>query len=231
MKSLDRFAITQKWPPLHPDRLQLYTLGTPNGFKVSIMLEETGLPYEVHKVSFQTQDQFSPAFLSLNPNGKIPAIVDPDGPGGQAIGLFESGAILFYLAEKTGRFMPPGEHARYETLVWLMFQMANIGPIFGQVGFFYKYAGSSYEDKRPLHRYATESRRLLGVLNDRLRHRQWTMGDGYSIADIAIFPWVHGTLTHYLAGELLGIADFPEVTRVLESFMARPAVQRGMAVP
>ncbi len=231
MNSLDRFPITQKWPALHPDRLQLYTLGTPNGLKVSIMLEETGLPYEAHKISFQTQDQFTAAFLSLNPNGKIPAVIDPNGPGGQPIGLFESGAILFYLAEKTGQFMPSGEHSRYETLVWLMFQMANIGPFFGQLGFFYKYGGSAYEDKRPLQRYATESRRLLGVLNERLRDRRWTMGEDYSIVDMAIFPWVNGTLTHYLAGDLLGINDFPEVLRVLDSFLARPAVQRGMSVP
>jgi GSH-dependent disulfide-bond oxidoreductase len=231
MNSLNDFLITRKWPPHHPDRLQLYTLGTPNGFKISIMLEETGLPYEAHKVSFQTQDQFSTEFLSLNPNGKIPALIDPAGPGGQPIGLFESGAILFYLAEKTGRFMPSGAAARYETLQWLMFQVANIGPLFGQLGFFYKYAGSAWEDKRPLERYANESRRLLGVLNQRLRNRQWTLGDDYSIADMAIFPWVNGTLAHYLAGDLLGIADFPEVTRVLDSFMARPAVQRGMQVP
>jgi len=231
MTSLKDFEITRKWAPVHPDRLQLYTLGTPNGFKISIMLEEAGLPYEAHKVSFQTQDQFSPAFLSLNPNGKIPAIIDPAGPGGQPIGLFESGAILFYLAEKTGRFMPSGAAARYETLQWLMFQMANIGPIFGQVGFFYKYAGSAWEDKRPLERYASESRRLLGVLNERLRNRKWTLGDDYSIVDMAIFPWVNGTLTHYLAGDLVGIKDFPAVIRVLESFMARPGVQRGMKIP
>ena len=231
MTSLDAFQITRKWPPKHPERLQLYTLGTPNGFKISILLEETGLPYEAHKVSFQTQDQFSPEFLSLNPNGKIPAIIDPAGPGGQPIALFESGAILFYLAEKTGRFMPADPTGRYETLQWLMFQMANIGPLFGQLGFFYKYAGSAWEDKRPLERYANESRRLLGVLNDRLRNRQWTLGDDYSIVDMAIFPWVNGTLTHYLAGDLVGIKDFPEVTRVLGAFMARPGVQRGMNIP
>jgi GSH-dependent disulfide-bond oxidoreductase len=231
MTSLNDFPVTKKWPPLHPDRLQLYTLGTPNGYKISIMLEETGLPYESHKVSFQAGDQFSPEFVALNPNGKIPAIIDPDGPGGKPIGLFESGAILFYLAEKTGRFMPPGEASRYATLQWLMFQMANIGPLFGQLGFFCKYAGSAWEDKRPLERYAGESRRLFGVLNERLRHRQWTLGDEYSIVDMAIFPWVSGTLTHYLAGDLVGIADFPEVTRVLAAFMARPAVKRGMAAP
>jgi GSH-dependent disulfide-bond oxidoreductase len=231
MTSLAEFPITGKWPAQHPDRLQLYTLGTPNGLKISIMLEETGLPYEAHKVSFQTKDQFSPEFLSLNPNGKIPAILDPNGPDGQPIGMFESGAILFYLAEKTGQFMPPGHASRYETLQWLMFQMANIGPFFGQVGFFYKYAGSAYEDKRPLQRYATESRRLLGVLDERLRNRRWTLGDDYSIVDMAIFPWVNGALTHYLAGDLLGITDFPNVLRVLDSFLARPAVQRVMSIP
>ncbi|MEO8307694.1 MAG: glutathione binding-like protein [Pseudomonadota bacterium] len=231
MTALTQFPVTQRWAAQYPQRLQLYTLGTPNGIKISIMLEETGLPYEAHKVSFQTQDQLSVQFLSLNPNGKIPAVIDPDGPGGKPIGLFESGAILFYLAEKTGRFMPAGESARYETLTWLMFQMANIGPMFGQLGFFYTYAGSAYEDKRPLERYANESRRLLGVLNNRLRDRQWMMGDDYSIVDMAIFPWINGTLTHYRAGELLGMANFPEVTRVLDAFLARPAVQRGMAVP
>ena len=228
---LEEFPITRKWPARHPDRVQLYTLGTPNGHKVSILLEETGLPYEAHKVSFQTSDQMSPEFLSLNPNNKIPAIIDPHGPGGLPMGLWESGAILIYLAEKTGQCLPGDPRGRYETIQWLMFQMGNIGPMFGQVGFFYRYAGREYEDKRPLARYVTESRRLFNVLNQRLQGRQWVMGDAYTIADIAIFPWVSGFLNHYQAGELVGIGDFPEVTRVVEAFRSRPAVERGTQVP
>jgi GSH-dependent disulfide-bond oxidoreductase len=231
MPGLDRFPVTRKWPPQHPERLQLYTLGTPNGHKISIFCEETGLPYEAHTVSFQTQDQFSPEFLALNPNNKIPAIIDPAGPGGQPLALWETGAILIYLAEKTGRLMSTDPARRYETLQWLMFQMANVGPMFGQLGFFHKYAGSQYEDKRPRDRYAAETRRLLGVMDKRLAGRDWFMGADYTIVDIAIFPWISGMLKHYVAGELVGIADFPQVTRVLEAFLARPAVQRGLQVP
>jgi GSH-dependent disulfide-bond oxidoreductase len=225
------FPIMQKWPPKHPDRLQLYTLGTPNGHKVSIFLEEAGLPYEAHKVSFETRDQLSPEFLSLNPNNKIPAILDPNGPEGRPLPLWESGAILIYLAEKTGQFLPAQASRRYETLQWLMFQMGGVGPMFGQVGFFYKYGGKDYEDKRPLERYATEAKRLLQVLNERLKGRAWIMGEDFGIADMAVFPWVSGFLTHYTAGELVKIDECPEVLRVLETFRARPGVQRGMQVP
>lgn len=228
MTQLAHFPVTRKWPPQHPERLQLYTLGTPNGLKVSIFCEETQLPYETHQVSFQTNDQLSPEFLALNPNNKIPAIIDPAGPGGAPLALWESGAILIYLADKTGQLLPVDPARRYETLQWLMFQMASVGPMFGQLGFFHKYAGSQYEDKRPRDRYAAETRRLLGVLNGRLAGRTWLMGDAYTIADIAIFPWVNGLLTHYVAGDLVGIADFPEVTRALATFLARPAVQRAM---
>ncbi len=188
MTDLSSFAITQKWPAQHPDRLQLYSLPTPNGVKVSILLEELGLPYEPHLVSFATNDQLTPQFMSLNPNNKIPAIIDPDGPGGQPLPLFESGAILIYLAEKTGRFISADPATRYETLQWLMFQMGGIGPMFGQLGFFNKFAGKDYEDKRPRDRYVAESKRLLGVLNQRLESRRWIMGDDYSIADIATVP-------------------------------------------
>src|ERR1041384_1721740 len=188
MAALDSFPITRKWPARHPDRIQLYSLPTPNGVKASIMLEETGLPYEPHLVSFDSNDQMSPEFLSLNPNNKIPAIIDPQGPGGKPLGLFESGAILVYLAEKAGRLIPKDAAARYETLQWLMFQMGGIGPMFGQVGFFVKFAGKHYDDKRPLDRYVAESRRLLGVLEKRLAGRDWIMGDDYTIADIATFP-------------------------------------------
>ncbi|WP_269530891.1 glutathione S-transferase N-terminal domain-containing protein [Chitinimonas sp. BJYL2] len=231
MASLDDFPITRKWPATYPDRLQLYSLATPNGVKVSIALEETGLPYEVHKVSFETNDQLSPEFLSLNPNNKIPAIIDPHGPGDEPLALFESGAILIYLAEKTGRLLPADPARRYETLQWLMFQMGGIGPMFGQVGFFHKFAGREYEDKRPRDRYLNESRRLLNVLNQHLAGRTWMMGDEYTIADIAIFPWVRNLVGYYGAGDLVGFADFAEVQRVLAAFVARPAVQRGLGVP
>jgi GSH-dependent disulfide-bond oxidoreductase len=223
--------ITRKWPARQPHRLQLYSLPTPNGVKVSIMLEETGLPYEPHLVSFDTQDQGSPEFKSLNPNGKIPAIVDPDGPGGQPLPLFESGAILLYLAEKTGRFMPADAAARWHTIQWLMFQMGGIGPMFGQVGFFHKFAGREYDDKRPRDRYTAEAQRLLGVLDQHLEHRAWIMGDDYTIADIATFPWVRNLVGFYGAGELVGFDAFANVKRVLDAFVARPAVARGLLIP
>jgi GST-like protein len=231
MTDLSRFPITQKWPALHPDRLQLYSLPTPNGVKVSIMLEETGLPYEPHLVSFETHDQMSPEFLSLSPNNKIPAILDPDGPGGKPLALFESGAILLYLADKTGRFIPQDAAARYETIQWLMFQMGGIGPMFGQLGFFNKFAGKDYEDKRPRDRYVAEAKRLLGVLDKRLDGRNWVMGDSYTIADIAIFPWVRNLIGFYEAGDLVGFSDFKNVARTLEAFVVRPAVAKGLSIP
>lgn len=231
MTDLSAFGITRKWPAQHPDRLQLYSLPTPNGVKVSIMLEETGLPYEAHTVSFETNDQLTPEFLSLNPNNKIPAIIDPDGPGGQPLSLFESGAILLYLAEKTGMLLPTEPARRYETIQWLMFQMGGVGPMFGQLGFFHKFAGKEYEDKRPRDRYAKESSRLLGVLDTRLEGRQWIMGDDYTIADIATFPWVRNLVGFYEAGELVGIQNYPHVTRALQAFVARPAVERGLNIP
>jgi GST-like protein len=231
MTTLKDFPITAKWPAQHADRLQLYSLPTPNGVKVSIALEETGLPYEAHRISFDTQDQMSPAFLSLNPNNKIPAILDPHGPGGQPLALFESGAILVYLAAKTGQLMPKDEALRYETLQWLMFQMGGIGPMFGQLGFFHKFAGKDYEDKRPRDRYVAESERLLNVLNGHLKGKRWVMGDEYTIADIAIFPWVRNLIGFYGARELVHYSRFAEVDRVLSAFVARPAVQRGLEIP
>jgi len=228
---LSSFPITRRWPPQYPDRLQLYSLPTPNGVKVSIMLEETGLPYEPHLVDFSKDDQKTEEFVSLNPNGKIPAIIDPDGPGGKPLGLFESGAILQYLAEKTGKLLPADPAALWQTIQWLHFQMAFVGPMFGQVGFFHKFAGKDYEDKRPRERYVAESRRLLEVLEARLTGRTWIMGDAYTIADMAIFPWVRNLIGFYEAGELVGIANFPHVTRVLDAFLARPAVLRGVAIP
>ncbi|MBB3292678.1 GST-like protein [Mitsuaria sp. BK045] len=231
MTDLSRFPITKKWPAQHPERLQLYSLPTPNGVKVSIALEELGLPYEPHLVSFQTDDQLSPEFLSLNPNNKIPAIIDPDGPGGAPLPLFESGAILVYLAEKTSRLIPQDPARRYETLQWVMFQMGGIGPMFGQVGFFHKFAGKDYEDKRPRDRYLNESKRLLGVLEQRVTGRGWIMGDEYTIADIAIWPWVNNLVGFYGAGELVGFSEFKEVQRVLAAFLARDAVKRGLNIP
>jgi len=231
MTDLSAFPIATKWPAAHPDRLQLYSLPTPNGVKVSIMLEETGLAYEPHLVNFESNDQTSPEFLSLNPNNKIPAILDPDGPGGKPLALFESGAILLYLAEKTGKFIPSDAAGRYETIQWLMFQMGGIGPMFGQLGFFNKFAGKAFEDKRPRDRYVAESRRLLGVLDQRLAGRDWLMGDAYSIADIATFPWVRNLIGFYEAGDLVGFADFKNVARVLDAFVKRPAVVAGLGIP
>ena len=231
MSALDSFPITKKWPARHPDRLQLYSLPTPNGVKVSIALEETGLPYEPHLVSFDTNDQLSPEFLSLNPNNKIPAIIDPNGPEGKPLALWESGAILVYLASKSGQLLPTGTSERYETLQWLMFQMGGIGPMFGQLGFFHKFAGKDFEDKRPRERYVNESKRLLTVLNRHLKGRRWIMGDQYTIADIATFPWVRNLVGFYGAREIVGFDDFPEVQRVLDAFAARPAVQRGLNIP
>ncbi|MGF1624917.1 MAG: glutathione S-transferase N-terminal domain-containing protein [Alphaproteobacteria bacterium] len=231
MGDLSTFMITQRWPAVHPDRLQLYTLGTPNGLKVSIALEELGLPYEAHKVAFADDDQMTPEFLSLNPNNKIPAIIDPDGPGGKPLPLFESGAILLYLAEKTGRLIPADPHARWQCIQWLMFQMGGVGPFFGQLGHFFKFAADKVKDPYPANRYAGESRRLLGVLDGQLTGRRWIMGDDYSIADIATFPWVRTLVGFYGAGEIVGIADFPEVTGWLERCLARPATERGLKIP
>lgn len=231
VSELADFPVTKKWPARYPDRIQLYSLPTPNGVKASIMLEETGLPYEPHRVNFDTHDQRSAEFLSLNPNNKIPAILDPDGPDGRPLPLFESGAILIYLADKSGKLLPPTGAGRYETIQWLMFQMGGVGPMFGQVGFFHKFAGRQYEDKRPRERYVAESRRLLNVLNGRLQGRAWIMGDTYSVADIATFPWVRNLIGFYEAGDLVGMTDFPDVLRVLEAFIARPAVAAGLQIP
>ena len=231
MHDLSAFAITRKWPAQHPDRLQLYSLPTPNGVKVSIALEELGLPYEPHLVSFETHDQTSPEFLSLNPNNKIPAILDPNGPSGKPLALFESGAILLYLADKTGQLLPKDAAARYETIQWLMWQVGGLGPMFGQLGFFHKFAGKDFDDKRPRDRYVAESKRLLNVLEQRLQGRQWVMGDQYTIADIAIWPWVRNLVGFYEAGDLVGFEAFPEVQRVLAAFVARPAVVKGLAIP
>ena len=229
MADLSAFPITRKWPAEHPDRIQLYSLNTPNGVKASIMLEETGLPYEPHLIDIGKNESWTPEFLSLNPNGKIPAIIDPEAPDGKPFGLAESGAILIYLADKTGMLLPGGAR-RYETVQWVMWQMGHIGPFFGQVGFFHKFAGREWEDKRPLKRFVDESKRLLGVLDDRLDGREWVMDD-YSIADISLLGWVRNLVGFYKAGELVDFASLKNVPVWLERGLARPAVQRGLQIP
>ena len=235
MADLTDFPITRKWPPAHPDRIQLYSLNTPNGVKVSIMLEEIGLAYEPHLVDIMKNETWTADYLSLNPNGKIPAILDPNGPGGQPLALWESGAILIYLADKTGKLLSSDPATRYETIQWVMWQMGGLGPMFGQLGFFHKFAGREYEDKRPRDRYAAESRRLLGVLETRLEGRDWIAGAGergsYSIADIASLGWVRNLIGFYEAAEIVGFNDFPRVAAWLERGLARPAVQRGLNIP
>ena len=231
MADLSAFPITKRWPAKHADRLQLYSLPTPNGVKISIMLEELGLAYEPHLVDITKNESWTDEFLSLNPNGKIPAIIDPDGPGGKPLGLFESGAILLYLADKTGKLVPADAARRYETIQWVFFQMAFIGPMFGQVGFFHKFAGREIEDKRPLERYRDESKRLLGVLETRLKGRQWIMGDEYTIADIATLGWVRNLVGFYGARDLVEFDNLKGVPAWLERGLARPAVQRGLTIP
>jgi GST-like protein len=226
-----QLPIVKRWPAQHPERLQLYSLPTPNGVKVSIMLEEIGLPYEPHLIDIGKNETWTPEFLSLNPNGKIPSIIDPDGPDGKPLALFESGAILLYLAEKTGKFLPQDPARRYETIQWVFFQMAAVGPMFGQLGFFHKFAGREYEDKRPLERYKNESKRLLGVLESRLEGRDWIMGQDYTIADISLLGWVRNLIGFYEARELVEFDSFPRVGQWLERGLARPAVQRGLNIP
>jgi GST-like protein len=229
--SLSSFPITKRWPAQHPDRLQLYSFPTPNGVKVSIALEETGLPYEAHTVNITANDSHTPEFLSLNPNGKIPAILDPDGPGGKPLGLFESGAILHYLADKTKKLMPADPARQWETLAWVHFQMGGVGPMFGQVGFFYKFAGKDIDDKRPLERYVNESKRLIGVIDKRLEGRQWMMGDEFTIADVALIGWLRSIVGFYGAGELVGFGTLKNAQAWLERALKRPAVERGLNIP
>ena len=230
MPDLSAFPVATRWPPQHPERIQYYGLPTPNGVKVSIMLEETGLAYEAHKIDFAANDQKTPEFLALNPNGKIPAILDPNGPGNKPIGMFESGAILLYLAGKAGKFLPNNPVGRLDAIQWLMFQMGGVGPMFGQLGFFVKFAGKDWEDKRPRDRYADETKRLLGVIDGQLAGKRWLLGDDYTIADIALIGWVRALVDFYGAGELIGFDGFGNVKGWLERALARPAVQRGLLV-
>ena len=229
MADLSDFPITRRWAPTDPTKLQLYSFPTPNGIKVAVMLEETGLPYEAHRVALSDDEVKSPEFLSLNPNGKIPAIIDPDGPDGAPLGLWESGAILLYLGEKTGRFIGRSASDRHRITQWLMFQMGGVGPMFGQMGFFVKFAGAEIEDPRPRERYVAETRRLLGVLEGALDGQDWIAGD-YSIADMALAPWV-GALDFYGAKDLVGWNELKTVPAWLDRFMDRPAVQRGRNIP
>ena len=231
MADLSAFPITRRWPAQHPDRIQLYAAPTPNGVKASIMLEETGIPYEPHYVNIMENETWNDEFLSLNPNGKIPAILDPDGPGGKPFGLWESGAILIYLAEKSGKLLPADPAQRYEAIQWVMWQMGGLGPMFGQLGFFHKFAGRDYEDKRPRDRYAKESHRLIRVLETRLADREWLVEDDFSIADIASLGWVRNLIGFYDAGELVGYEELVHVPCWLERGLARPAVQRGLTIP
>lgn len=228
MADLSAFPITNKWKPTNSDLLQLYAFPTPNGVKASIMLEETGIPYEAHKVTLSDEDVKSPEFLSLNPNNKIPAIIDPNGPEGP-IGIFESGAILIYLGEKSGQFMGRNAAERAHVIQWLMFQMGGLGPMLGQLGFFYKFAGSEWEDKRPQERYINEAKRLLNVLNLELAGKKWIAGE-YSIADMAIAPWLRA-LDFYGAKEAVAWEEHTNLVDYLERFTARPAVQKGLVTP
>ena len=231
MPDLSPFPIAARWPAQPPERLQLYSFPTPNGVKISIALEEIGLPYEPHLINIMKNETWTPDFLSLNPNGKIPAILDPNGPGGKPLALFESGAILLYLAEKTGKLLPADPARRYETIEWVFFQMGGIGPMFGQLGFFYKFAGKDIADKRPLERYRDESKRLLGVLETRLDGRKWIMDDDYTIADISMLGWVRTLKVFYEASELLDMDSFANVNRWLDAGLARPATQKGLNIP
>ena len=203
--------------------IDLYTWPTPNGHKIHIMLEETGLDYEVIPVDIGQGDQFDPEFLRISPNNKMPAIVDRDGPGGEPYPMFESGAILMYLAEKTGRFMPQETAARYRVVQWLMFQMGHIGPMLGQAHHFRAYAPEQIP--YAVERYTNEANRLYDVLDKRLGESAWLAGDDYSIADIAVFPWLR---SHERQG--VDLAGFPNVKRWFDEIAARPAVMRGVEV-
>ena len=229
MSFVEHHPISRRWPATKPDLIQLYSFPTPNGIKASAMLEETGLGYEPHLI--RLDETTTPEFLSLNPNNKIPAIIDPDGPGGKPVALFESGAILLYLAEKSGRLIPADPAERHETVQWVMWQMGGVGPMFGQVGFFHKFGGKDYEDKRPLQRYLDESARLLRVLDERLDGREWIMGGSYSVADIATWPWVGTMRDFYEAGDMVGLGERRNVLRWLEAALARPASQAARRIP
>ena len=221
MPTLAEFPITKRWPPRNPDAIQLYSLATPNGVKISIALEELGLPYDAHLVDFATNDQTSPEFLSLNPNNKIPAIIDPHGPDGQPLALFESGAILIYLAEKAGKLLPQAN--RFQVLQWLMFQMGGVGPMLGQAHHFRIYAPEKIE--YGINRYTNEAKRLYGVMDKQLQSHDWIAGDEYSVADMAIFPWLRSW-----QNQGIDWADYPHLKIWFDRIAERPAVQKAVQV-
>lgn len=210
--------------------MHLYSLATPNGQKISVALEELALEYTPHTINILTGEQFTPAFIALNPNSKIPVLVDEDGPMGETVSIMESGAILLYLAEKTGQLLSSDPLVRLETIQWVFFQMASIGPMFGQFGHFYKYAGEKCTHPYPVERYTNEAKRLLQVLETRLENRHWLVGGQYSIADIAIFPWVDCLGRFYKAEEQLALHTYSNVQAWLDRCLERPAVQKGMTV-
>ena len=228
MTDLSTFPITQRWPAKDPAVIQLYSYPTPNGIKVSIALEEMGLAYEPHLVTLSDADVKSSEFLSLNPNNKIPAIIDPNGSDGP-IGLFESGAILLYLAEKSGKFLGSTASEKATITQWLMFQMGGLGPMLGQLGFFYKFAGKEIEDPRPRERYRNEAIRLLAVVEKQLEGQDWIAGQ-YSIADMAIAPWLNA-LEYYGTKDAVGYADLKNVPAYVDRFFARPAVEKARRIP
>lgn len=217
------------WPVEHPDRIQLYSVATPNGVKASIALEELELPYEVHKVSFAEKQQFDPGYLTINPNNKIPAIIDPNGPGGEPIRIMESGAILHYLATKAGRLLPADPARRNQVLQWMFFQVGSVGPMFGQYGHFHSFAPKELDHTYAVKRYTDEAKRLLGVVDRRLEGREWIAGE-YSIADIMLAPWLAAP-QFYKGPVLEAMPEFPNVVAYLERFGERPAVQRGRTIP
>lgn len=210
--------------------IDLYTLATPNGQKASIALEELGLPYTTHVVNIMEGEQFEPEYLKINPNNKIPAIVDQDGPGGTPIAIMESGAILIHLARKAGKLLPADPRAESEVLQWLFFQVGHEGPMFGQFGHFFKFAREACDHPYPLERYTKETRRILGVMNERLAGREWFVADTYTIADIALCPWVLTLDGFYEGGEHLGLAEFEHVNAWTARCKTRPAFQRGLEV-
>lgn len=223
MSDLSPFAITQKWPPQNSDVIQLYSFPTPNGVKASIALEETGLAYEPHRVTLSDADVKSPEFLSLNPNNKIPAIIDPNGPDGKPLALFESGAILLYLAEKSGKLLGSSAADKHHITQWLMFQMGGVGPMMGQANVFFRYFPEKIQPA--IDRYQNESRRLFEVLDGQLKDHEWLAGD-YSIADIANWCWVR---THRWSG--VSVDGLDNLARWKDAMKARPACRRGVEVP
>ncbi len=226
---LSDFPVTRRWPAADPTVIQLYSYPTPNGQKVSIALEELGLAYEAHLVTLKDADVKSPEFLSLNPNNKIPAMIDPNGPDGVPMPLFESGAILIYLAEKAGKLLGSTPAQKYQVIQWLMFQMGGVGPLFGQLGYFVKFAGREIDDPRPRERYVAEAKRLLAVVDQALEGKDW-IAEEFSIADIALAPWLNA-LEFYESKELVGWHDLKNVPGYVDRFYARPAAVKGRRIP